>query len=80
MRGDGKEFKWIVGVDKIFNLMKQKVIEQLFLSLLEFNKVFQVDCNASSTTIGIFLSQEGRPVSYFNKKLNDAKRKYSIYA
>ena len=25
------------------------------------------------------MSQEGRPVAYFSEKLNDAKRKYSIY-
>ena len=27
MRGDRKEFKWIVGEDKRFNMLKQKVIE-----------------------------------------------------
>ena len=25
------------------------------------------------------MSQEGRPVAYFSEKLNDAKRKYSVY-
>ena len=27
MRGDRKEFKWTVGADKIFNFLKEKVIE-----------------------------------------------------
>ena len=59
--------------------MKQKVTEQPILALLNFNKVFQVDCDASGTAIGVILSQEGRPIAYFSEKLNDAKRKYSIY-
>lgn len=41
--------------------------------------MFQVDCNASGTAIGVLLSQEGRLVAYFSEKLNDAKRKYFVY-
>ena len=78
-RGDRKEFKCIVGADKSFNLLKQKVTKQPVLALHDFNKVFQVDCDGSGTAIGDILSQEGRPIAYFNEKLNDAKRKYSIY-
>ena len=79
MRGDRKEFKWTMGADKIFNLLKQKVTKQPILALPNFNKVFQVDCDTSGTTIRFFMSQEGRPIAYISEKLNDAKRKYSIY-
>ena len=51
----------------------------IVLALLDFNKEFQADFDASGTTIGAILSQEGRPVAYISEKLNDAKRKYSIY-
>lgn len=79
MRGDEKEFKWTNGENKIFQLLKHKVIEQTMLALLDFNKVFQVDYDASGTTIGVVLSQEGRAVAYFNDKLNDSRRIYLVY-
>ena len=79
MRGDRQEFKWTIGANKSFNLLKEKVIEQAILSLPNFNEVFQVDYDASGTTIAIVLSQEDRLVAYFNEKLNDAKTKYYVY-
>ena len=79
MRGDRKEFKWIVGADKSFNLLKQKLTKEPILSLPNFSKVFQVDYDASGTTIGAILSQKGRIVAYFSEKLNDANIKYFVY-
>ena len=78
MRGDRKEFKWTIGGDKSFNLLKEKLIEQPVLALPNFNKVFQVDCDASSTAIGAILSQESRPVAYFSEKLNEPKESILI--
>lgn len=49
------------------------------LDLNDFGKLFQVDYDASGTTIGIMLSQEGRPIAYFSEKLNEAKQKYYVY-
>ena len=56
-----------------------KVFSCVFLEVLEFNKVFQVNYDAIGTTIGAVLSQEGRHIAYFSEKLNDAKRKYYVY-
>ena len=79
IRGDRKEFKWTTTVARSFELFKKKVIEQPVLELLDFNKVFQVDCHANDSAIEVVLSQEGKPIAYFSEKLNDTKKKYFVY-
>ena len=79
IRGDRKEFKWTTIATRSFELLKKKVIKQPMLALPDFSKVFQVDCDASGSAIGAILSQEGKPIAYFSEKLNDAKKKYSVY-
>ena len=59
--------------------MKKKVSEQPVLLLPDFNKPFQVRCDASGRAIGAVLSQNDRPIAYLSEKLNDPKKKYSSY-
>ena len=53
--------------------------DQLVLALPDFSKVFQVDCDASSSTFGAVLSWERRPTTLFSENLNDTKKKYCVY-
>ena len=78
MRGDKKESKWTHGIDKHFEILRQKVAKLPIFSLPNFNKVFQFESNVSSNAIGAVLSEEGKLVAFFSEKLNDAK-KYFVY-
>jgi hypothetical protein len=53
--------------------------EQPILALPDFNKVFQVDYDASGIAIGVVLSQEGRPITLFSENLNETIKKYYVY-
>ena len=48
MRGDKKDFKWTYGANEI---LKKRVVELPILALPNFNKVFQVECDVSGSSI-----------------------------
>jgi hypothetical protein len=74
-----KVFHWTTEAEKSFNLLKRKITEQPILVLPDFQKTFQVKCDASGYAVGGVLSQDDRPVAYYSEKLDDAKLKYSTY-
>ena len=72
-------FCWTKAAKDSFQLLKRKITERPILRLPDFNKLFQVWCDASGTSIGIVLSQEDRRVAFFSEKLNESRHKYSSY-
>ncbi|KAK9227018.1 hypothetical protein WN943_012067 [Citrus x changshan-huyou] len=77
LKGEG--FKWTKEAQESFDIIKRNVTEAPLLSLPDFSKVFEVECDASNIGIGAVLNQERKPVAFFSEKLNDSRRKYSTY-
>ncbi|KAL6337994.1 hypothetical protein AAG906_007797 [Vitis piasezkii] len=64
--------------DESFDLVKRKITTVPVLIILDFHKVFEVDCDASNVGIGVVINQEGKPIAFFSEKLNKAMTKSSM--
>ncbi|KAK1684493.1 hypothetical protein QYE76_045341 [Lolium multiflorum] len=75
----GVAFEWGVAQDHAFDELKRLLTSAPLLALPDFNKQFEIECDASGIGIGGVLMQEGRPIAYFSEKLSGAKLNYPIY-
>ncbi|KAK1660360.1 hypothetical protein QYE76_048519 [Lolium multiflorum] len=75
----GVVFEWGVAQDHAFDELKRLLTSAPLLALPDFNKQFEIECDASGIGIGGVLMQEGRPIAYFSEKLSGAKLNYPIY-
>ncbi|XP_016669972.1 uncharacterized protein [Gossypium hirsutum] len=72
-------FQWNEEQEKAFNSIKDCHTNAPLLLLPDFNKMFEVECDASGVGIRAILTPDGKPISYFSKKLNEATLNYPIY-
>jgi hypothetical protein len=70
---------WTNEPEEIFKFLKTKVTTSPILALPDFDKVFEVECDASHVGIGAILNQAGRSITFFSKKWNEVRKNYSTY-
>jgi hypothetical protein len=57
--------------------MKRLIAKETLLTYPNFKKPFEIHTDASKVQLGACISQEGRPVAYFSRKLNLAQTRYT---
>jgi hypothetical protein len=72
-------FSWGPTQEKAFNTLKDKLTHAPLLQMPDFQKVFELECDASGIGLGAVVLQEGKPVAYFSEKLSGASLRYSTY-
>ena len=57
--------------------MKQVMARETLLAFPDFKKKFTIHTDASKTQLGAVISQEGKPIDFYSRKLNQAQTRYT---
>ncbi|KAJ4728107.1 Retrotransposon protein, putative, Ty3-gypsy subclass [Melia azedarach] len=72
-------WEWTATCQDSFNDLKQAITEEPVLALPDYSKPFEVHTDASDYAIGGVLMQDGHPIAYESRKLNDTERRYPVH-
>ncbi|KAK3012455.1 hypothetical protein RJ639_010378 [Escallonia herrerae] len=74
----GKAWEWSKRYQTAFKGLKEVVTEEPVLALPDHTKVFELQTDASDFAIGGVLMQEGHPIAFESRKLNDTEQRYTV--
>ena len=68
LQKEGCSFFGGTAQEEAFTLLKDKLTHAPLLQLPDFNKTFEIECDASGIGLGGVLLQDGKHVAYFSEK------------
>ena len=71
-------WKWTAVEQKAFEDMKKVITKETMLTYPDFNKPFDIHTDASDVQLGAVISQEGKPIAFYSRKLNSAQARYTV--
>ena len=72
-----KEFLWSTQHDKAFNVLKEKIASPPCLKYFDVDDECSLETDASEYGLGAVVTQQGRPIAYASRTLNETERRYS---
>jgi hypothetical protein len=76
--GKNKTFVWNPEQNEAFLKVKQLMGQETLLTYPLFDKPFIIYTDASEKQMGGIVTQEGKPLGYFSKKLNETQQRYPV--
>ncbi len=71
-------FVWNEEQQIAFDTMKKILSREVLLAYPDFSQPFEIHTDASHTQLGAVISQAGRPIAFYSRKLNPAQTRYTF--
>ncbi|GKV33019.1 hypothetical protein SLEP1_g41575 [Rubroshorea leprosula] len=72
-------WEWTAECQRAFEDLKQAVSQEPVLALPDYGRPFEMHADASDLAIGGVLMQDGHPIAFESRKLNDTERRYPVH-
>ena len=71
------KWRWEEEHQQAFEQMKKLIARETLLTYPDFTKSFEIHTDASKIQLGACISQDGKPVAFYSRKLNPAQTRYT---
>ena len=71
------KYDWKDEHQKCFDDIKRVIGRELLLAYPDFNAPFEIHTDASKLQIGAVISQKGKPIAFYSRKMNSAQHNYT---
>ena len=69
--------EWNDGCETAFIELKRLIAQETLLAYPNFNKKFTIHTDASDFQLGAVISQDGKPIAFYSRKLTSAQMNYT---
>ena len=66
------KYDWKDEHQKCFDAIKRVIGREVLLAYLDFNAPFEIHTGAYKLKIGVVISQKGKPIAFYSRKMNSA--------
>lgn len=74
---DKEKFHWGPEQQQAFDEIKQTMSKETLLSFPDFSKPFHIYTDASNYQLGAVITQDGKPLAFYSRKMNKAQQRYT---
>ena len=77
LTSDKVKWEWGPKQSAAFAMAKRVIAREAMLAYPDFSKPFTIHTDASHYQLGGVISQDGKPIAFYSRKLNDAQTRYT---